>query len=236
MYDLRHELTGLCHAYEQLAAQGRGVVLQFMGVQSGVGVSTCARAFSRMLAPRMSRNVWLLDLDFYANTQYQVFSSDRAQKLYGAIGPARASVMHDAPLFWRIHPELLRDDGRKAGDRFYLKMHQVGTHQLYVSHFRSDLLRDKQQVHLRPARTYWSNVRDTVGLTVIDSPTLSRGRGGLVTAADADGVVIIAHPSQAGAPVVRLRQQIEGRGGRCIGVIYNGAPLQGYAPTQQAAQ
>lgn len=236
MIDLRRELAGLCQVYQSLAVRQNGVVLQFMGVHSGDGVSTCARAFARLMAPRLKRGVWLMDLDFYANTQFQMFSSPKAQALYGALGPARSAAMQRPPLFWRIHPELVREDGRKAGDRFYLNMHRVGTHALYVSRFRSDLLREKQQVHIRPAKDYWAQVRNSVDLAIIDSPVLSRGRGGLAIAADTDGVVIVAHPSEVGAPVHRLRQQIEGRGGRCLGVIYNAVPRQGLDPVLHAAQ
>ncbi len=236
MIDLRQELYGLCGVYEQLAAQQRGVVIQFMGLQSGAGVSTCARAFARLLAPRQKRGVWLFDLDFYANTHFKVFSSAKAQSLYGPLGTACDATMGNASLFWRIQPELVREDGRKAGDRYYLNMHQVGNHRLYVSRFRNDLLRAKQDVHLCPAKSYWANIRKNVDLTIIDAPALNRGRGGLVTAADTDGVVIVAHPAEAGAPIQRMRQQIEGRGGRCLGVIYNAVPRQGMGPALHAAQ
>lgn len=236
MIDLRRELTGLCQIYQQLAARRHGVVLQFMGVRPGAGVSTCARAFARSVAPRARRGVWLFDLDFYANTHYALFSSPKAQALYGAVGPARSAVMQDAPLFWRIHPELVREDGRKAGDRYYLNMHQVGTHSLYISQFRHDLLRAKQQVHIRPAKAYWAQMRKQVDLAIIDAPILSRGHSGLATAPDADGVVIVANPHEDPAQIHNLRQHIEGRGGRCLGVIYNDAPLAGSDPAVQAAQ
>ncbi len=236
MIDLSRELAGVCQIYEQLAARQKGVVLQFMGVRSGAGVSTCARAFSRMIAPRSQRGVWLFDLDFYANTQFHALTSARAQAFYGPTGPALNAGMADAPLFWKIHPELIREDGRKAGDLFYLKMHQIGTHNLYVSCFRNDLLREKQHVSLRLAEKYWAQMRARTDLAIIDAPVLSRGRGGLVTAVDSDGVVIVAHPADAGAPVTHLRHQIEGRGGRCLGVIYNDAPGYGIDPAQHAAQ
>ncbi len=236
MIDLSRELAGLCQVYEQFATRKNGVVLQFMGVRTGVGVSTCARAFARMITPRTRRGVWLFDLDFYANTQFQALASKKAQALYGAVGPARDASMGNAPLFWRIHPELVRKDGRKAGDRYYLNMHQIGTHCLYVSRFRNDLLRAKQHVNLRPAKQYWAMVRAKTDLAIIDSPVLNRGRGGLTTAADSDGVFIVAHPTDAGAPVSHLRQQIEGRGGRCLGVIFNDATGQGLDTAQYAAQ
>ncbi len=236
MIDLSRELTGICQVYERLAAQQRGVVLQFMGVHAGAGVSTCARAFARLMTPRLSRGVWLFDLDFYTNAQHCVLTSERAQAFYGAAGPGMDASMDTAPLFWRVHPELVREDGRKAGDRFYLNMHQIGAHALFVSRFRTDLLREGQMVHLRQAKAYWAAVREKVDLTIIDSPVLNRSRGGLITAADADGVIIVAHPSQAGAQAHALRQQIEGRGGRCLGIVYNAAPVQAYQSANYAAQ
>lgn len=236
MIDLSRELSGLSRVYEQLALRQSGVVLQFIGVHIGCGVSTCARAFARMMAPRSSRGIWLFDLDFYTNTHFQMFSSPKAQALYGALGPATAMAQEGQPLFWRIHPELVREDGRKAGDRYYMNMHRVGAHSLYVSHFRSDLLRPKQHVHLRPSKTYWEHVRTKADLTIIDAPVLHRSRGGLVTAVDADGVVIVAHPADPKAQIQKVQQQIEGRGGRCLGVIYNAVPRQGMDPVKQAAQ
>ncbi len=236
MIDLSRELGGLCQAYQQLAIRRSGVVLQFIGAQSGVGVSTCSRAFARMMVPRMRRGLWLFDLDFYANAQHRFFASTKAQALYGAVGGATEAAPKGVSLFWRVHPELVRKDGRKAGDRFYLKMHQIGAHTLYVSRFRKDLLRDNQQVHFRPAKHFWDSMRTKADLTIIDAPALDRSRAGLVTAADADGVVIIAHPAQAGASVQKLRMQIEGRGGRCLGVIYNAAPNAAFDNARQAAQ
>lgn len=230
MIDLSNELTGVCQAYAQIVARQRGAVLQFMGVHPGAGVSTCARAFARLMTPRLQGGVLLVDLDFYRNGQYGAFASQRAQAIYGPVGPALPASMGKAPLFWNVHPKLVRQDGRKAGDQFYVNMHKIGAHKLYVSKFRADLLRRGQLIQLRQAKAYWANMRAKVDLSILDAPSLAQSQNGLITAADADGVVIVAHPAHAGAKVHALRQQIERRGGRCLGIVYNAAPMQ--APRQ----
>jgi len=223
MIDLSTELTGLVRLHDQLAARHNGVVIAFMGVSEGCGVSTCARAFARLMTPRLQRGVWLVDLDFYANSQYQALCSPAAQAFYGATGPAWITPEGE-PLFWRVHPALVHKDGAKAAHRYYLNIHRIGAHALYVSRFRHDLLRQGQQVTLHASSAFWRTMRSRAALTIIDAPPLQRGGAGLITAPDADGVVIVAHPAQAGAPVQQLRRRIEGRGGRVLGVLYNEAP------------
>ena len=223
MIDLSTELAGLGRLYDQLAARRHGVVIAFMGVGEGCGVSTCARAFARQMAPRLARGVWLMDLDFYANSQYRVLCSPAAQRFYGAAGPAWVTPEGE-PLFWRVHPALVRKDGSSAGDRFYLNMHRIGSHALFVSRFRNDLLRHGQQVMLHSSAPYWARMRRRAALAIADAPPLQRGGAGLVVAPHADGVVIVAHPASGDAAVHALRTRIEGRGGRVLGVLYNAAP------------
>ncbi len=223
MIDLSTELAGLGRLHDQLAARRNGVVIAFMGVGEGCGVSTCARAFARQMTPRLRRGVWLMDLDFYANSQYKTLCSPAAQRFYGPTGPAWITPEGE-PLFWRVHPALVRKDGACAGDRFYLNIHRIGSHALYVSRFRNDLLRHGQQVMLYSSQAYWTKMRSRAALAIIDAPPLQRGGAGLTVAPHADGVVIVAHPASAGAPVQDVRHRIEGRGGHVLGVLYNEAP------------
>ncbi len=235
MFDLRNELRGVVDICTNLKRQPQGAVIQFMGTRNGVGVSTCARALARIMAPRDKKPLWLMDLNFYENTQYRFFASRRAQGFYGAIGAARDAALGQQP-FWRVHPALTRQDGRKAGDRYYLRMHQVGQHHLLVSHFRNDLLRPGQGVSLRPAKAYWQSLRHTAGLTIIDAPPLGRSKGGLVSALAADGVICVADPRDGLAGLHHLRACLEARGARCLGVVFNAPGRSAHTTTQVAAQ
>ncbi|VAV98987.1 hypothetical protein MNBD_ALPHA06-910, partial [hydrothermal vent metagenome] len=186
MFDLTEELQGLAHLYRTRADRGRGAVLGFVGVNSSVGVSTCARAFARLVTPNSRRGVWLFDLDFYANEQYATFSTGQAARLYGGVGLPMDPSLKTQP-FWRISPLLVRKNGQKNSSSWYMTLHQIGCHRLFVSRFRAESLRPGQSIHVTKASGYWQRVRDAIDLAVVDIPARDRSRSILAVAADMDG-------------------------------------------------
>jgi hypothetical protein len=220
MFDLTEELQGLVQLYRSRADQGRGAVLAFAGVTSGAGVSTCARAFSRLVAPNSRRGVWLFDLDFYANEQYATFSSPQASRTYGGIGLPMDPTLGMEP-FWRVSPLLVREDGRRASSSWYLTVHQIGEHRLFVSRFRAESMKPGQHVHVTRSTDYWQRVRDAIDLAVIDAPARDRSRSILAIAPDMDGVILVAEHGTDANQLQSLQHEIEAAGGTCLGVIYN---------------
>jgi len=220
MFDLTEELQSLVHLYRTRADRRRGAAIAFVGVRSGVGVSTCARAFSRLVAPNSTKGVWLFDLDFYANGQFATFSSVEAKTLYGTIGSPMDPTLKMQP-FWSVSPLLVRNDGKKVSSAWYLAIHQIGLHRLFVSRFRVEGLNKGQSVHVLGAPDYWQRVRDAIDLAVIDVPAFDRSRTILALAPDLDGVVLVAEQGDDANELYRLQQEIELAGGSCLGVILN---------------
>ncbi|PHR57765.1 MAG: hypothetical protein COA47_11350 [Robiginitomaculum sp.] len=231
MFDLTEELQGLVHLYRTRADRRRGTVIAFVGVTSNCGVSTCARAFARQVAPNSTKGVWLFDLDFYANQQYAMFSTPQASRLYGPVGEPLDPTLQMEP-FWQVSPQLVREDGREVSSAWYLAVHQIGQHRLFVSRFRSEALQDGQSVHVKRAAAYWQKMRDAIDLAVVDVPARDRSRTILALAPDVDGVVLLAEHGSDPNALIALQQEIEASGGTCIGVVYNsihaipGAPQQ----------
>ncbi len=234
MLDLTEELHNLVHLYRTRADRRRGAVLAFVSARSGRGVSTNARAFSRLIAPNSIRGVWLFDLDFYINNQFATFASKEAAELYGRLGQAMDPTLGRKP-FWDVSPELVRKDGKRVSSAWYLAIHQVGLHRLFVSRFRTEGLSRGQSVRVRRAANYWQQVRNAIDLAVLDVPAFDRSRAVLALAADVDGVVLVADPVADEAETLALQQEIEQAGGRCLGVILNAGHQQS-GPSQFQAQ
>lgn len=220
MLDLRNELQGLVDMYHARADRTRGAAIAFCGVRSGDGVSTCARAFARLTTPQSQKGVWLFDLDFYANGQYGTFASPQAVRLYGGLGKALDPGLHQTP-FWRVSPALVRASGREVQSNWYMGLHRIGQHRLFVSRFRTEALRDGQQVHVTHAPAYWQRLRDAIDLAIVDVPARDRARTILGVAPDLDGIVLVAGHDVPDNEVVCLMREIEAVGGKCLGIIYN---------------
>ncbi len=229
MFDLTEELQSLVQMYRARADRRRGVALAFVGVTSGVGVSTCARAFSRLVAPNAKRGVWLFDLDFYCNEQYATFASAQAKRLYGNVGIARDPSLAMEP-FWRVSPLLVQEQTKSVQSAQYLTIHQIGTHRLYVSRFQKEALRTGQNVHLVRAPKYWQRLRDAIDLGILDVPARDRSRSVLAIAPDVDGVILVAEHGADPQQLAQLQREIEDAGGTCLGLIYNTRQLAPNAP------
>ncbi|MBL4617903.1 MAG: hypothetical protein JKY46_09410 [Robiginitomaculum sp.] len=220
MFDLTNELQTLVQMYRTRADQSRGAVLAFASAKKGAGVSTCAQGFARLLAPNLVRGVWLFDLDFYINGQAANFSSTQAQHVYGQFGPPLDPTLQQKP-FWRVSPQLVRNDGREVSSAWHLAMHQIGQHRLFVSKFRNQSLETGQSVHIIRAPSYWQRVRDAIDLAIIDVPSRDRSRTLLAIAPDVDGVVLVAEHGTNPNELKLLQHEVEAAGGNCLGVIFN---------------
>jgi len=218
MVVLTQELQGLVQLFEARADQRRGAVLAFVGVTGGCGTSTCARAFSRLIAPNAARGVWLFDLDFYVNEQYKIFASPAANRVYGGIGAPLDPTLKMDP-FWRV--SLLSHTANKRENAHYMTLHQIGSHRLFVSRFRTEALRIGQDIHITRAPAYWQRMRDAIDLAVIDVPARDRSRSILRIAPDVDGVILVAEPQTHPRQLISLQREIEAAGGTCLGLVYN---------------
>ena len=208
-----------------LGAAGRSRVIEFIGASGGEGTSTVARAFALYAARAEDRRVWLVDLDLMGQSQAEALSANAAQ---GGIGPAAAATP-DGSMFFTVQPPLKRPDGRAWPDARYIGAHAVGGPDLWVTHFRREMMRGRQQVHVLPAPDYWNALRRHADLIVVDAPAAERSRAGLTVAPNMDAVVLVvaADHVDTRAPA-NLRDAVADAGGHCAGVFVNrvqvGAP------------
>ena len=201
------DLTGLIDRLEPITApDGVGRALMVMGAGRGVGASTVARELARLAAARARRGVWLFDLDFGAGRQA------RAAR---CTGPAYDAGFGQPP-FWRIAPKTApaRLAARRSSARGLTVAHLQG---------RSDQI---ERVALRAAPDYWTALRGSIDLAVIDAP--ADAKAALALVADMDGVILVAdarRPQFDG--LAARRAAIEARGGVVAGLIVNRSAAAG---------
>jgi Mrp family chromosome partitioning ATPase len=201
--------------------RGLGRVVQFVGAAPGEGVSTVAREFARVAAPRVRRGVWLVELDLMSGGQHAAIEAEPG--LYGALGRAtRASA--DGSTFFDVSPRIAGPDGRPWPDAGYLDAFPVGRARWWVTRFRREALRPGQTVRILNTPTYWNMMRRHADLVVVDAPSAQRSRVALATAAlvDANVLVVAADRRDIRAPVA-LRDGLINAGGRCAGLVFNRA-------------
>ncbi|VAV88814.1 hypothetical protein MNBD_ALPHA06-106, partial [hydrothermal vent metagenome] len=139
---------------------------------------------------------------------------------YGGVGLPMDPSLKTQP-FWRISPLLVRKNGQKNSSSWYMTLHQIGRHRLFVSRFRAESLRPGQSIHVTKASGYWQRVRDAIDLAVVDIPARDRSRSILAVAADMDGVILVAEHDSDPNQMIALQREIEAVGGTCLGIIYN---------------
>jgi hypothetical protein len=225
MVDLSKDMAALLQRLDwgpggQVSA-GLGRVVQFVGATPGEGVSTVAREFARMAAPRLHRGVWLVELDLMRGDQYAAIEAD--PQLYGPLGPpTRASA--DGSMFFDVAPRIAGPDGRPWPDAGYLDAFSVGRARWWVTRFRREALRPGQSVRILNSPAYWTMLRRHADLVVVDAPAAQRSRVALATAAlvDANILVVAADRRDVQAPQA-LRDGLINAGGRCAGLVFNRA-------------
>jgi Mrp family chromosome partitioning ATPase len=201
--------------------RGLGRIVQFVGAEPGEGVSTVAREFARVAAPRVRRGVWLIELDLMRGDQHAAIEAD--PRLYGPLGPAtRASA--DGSMFFDVSPRIRGPDGRPWPDAGYLDAFPVGGSRLWVTRFRREALRPDQAVRILNTPAYWNMMRRHADLVVVDAPSARRSRVALATAAlvDVNILVVAADRRDIEAPQA-LRDGLTQAGGRCAGLVFNRA-------------
>lgn len=223
MVDLNVEM-GELWASLGAPAPGRSRIIQFAAARRGEGTSTVAREFARFAARRAGRKVWLVDLDLFASPQAAAIAADPER--YGQLGAA-VSASPDGSAFFTVQPPLKGPDGEPWADARYLVAHAVGEQRWWVTRFRNDALRGRQQVHVLPSGDYWSALRKYADIIVVDSPAADRSQAGLTVAPFMDQTILVVAADQ---PDVRapslLRDAINGAGGRCAGLFFNRAQVQ----------
>jgi Mrp family chromosome partitioning ATPase len=206
------------------ATGGAGAAVMFMGARRGDGISTIARNFAELSAARAARSVWLLDLDFFSDAQFQALGGAS-----GRFGGPFDMTFGRMP-FWRASPRAAdgsQGEGAVVGYR-------TAVDKLFVSRFNKPALSPEQKLQVAPAPEYWRAVRNHVDLTIVDAPALEQSRAGLALVADMDGVVLVIDAENGDVrDAIEMRDEILGRGGRCLGIVVSEA---GRKPVKKPAK
>jgi Mrp family chromosome partitioning ATPase len=203
-----------------------GRLLLLMGAGPKVGASTMARAIALLAARSAKRGVWLIDLDFWTNGQAEIFQA--GSKTFGELGPAKDAVLK-GEAFWRLSSQA---DDRP---RRLLTYSRVGQRALFISRFANEGLAPTDDVRILATPAYWSHARTISDLIIVDSPCLTASRAGLALSAQADVTLLVVAPDRASAAdAVSARDEIQARGGRAAGVIFNRAVGGGAASRRVA--
>lgn len=223
MVDLNAEMADLW-ASLGTPAPGRARAVQFIAARRGEGTSTVAREFARFAARRAGRSVWLVDMDLFSSPQAGAIAADPER--YGRLGPAIAASP-DHSMFLTVQPPRRLRDGSVAPDSAYVTAHEVGGLRWWVTRFRGEVLRGRQQAHVLGSGDYWSALRRHVDLIVVDSPSIDRSQSGLTVAPFMDQSVLVVSADQPDVkPPALLRDALATAGGRCAGVFFNRAQVQ----------
>lgn len=205
-------------------APGRARAVQFVAARRGEGASTVARELAAFAASRAGRTVWLVDLDLFGSPQHSFISA--RPDLYGELGRP-VSATPDGGVFFTVQPPTPMPDGTLAPDAKFLVAHQVGKDRLWVTRFRSDVLRGKQSAHILPSADYWQALKRHADLIIVDSPSADRSQAALTVAPFMDQTVLVVAADQpdVSAPA-RLRDALIAAGGRPAGVFFNRARVE----------
>lgn len=199
--NLTADLSQLIDQLEPIARPGgQGRALMVMGSRRGAGTSTVAREIARLAALRSERGVWLFDLDFGGNAQAK---SVRAQ------GQAFDASFGRSP-FWTV---------RSGEGRARIVARRSVVPNLYVTELQAEPGAVKG-IALGAREEYWTALRQSIDLAVIDAPGNSKAPLSMV--ADLDGVILVADardPNPQG--LAARRAAIEERGGVVAGLILN---------------
>ena len=213
MNSLQGQLQGVWSAVAA-ATGGAGAAVMFLGARRGDGVSAIARNFAQLSATRAARSVWLLDLDFFSDGQFEALGGSS-----GRFGGPFDMTFGRAP-FWKASPRApdgAQGEGAVVGYR-------SNNEKLFVSRFSKSALRGDQKLQVAPAPEYWRAVRSAVDLTIVDAPALEQSRAGLALVADMDGVVLVIDNDDGDVrDAIEMRDEVIGRGGRCLGIVVSSA-------------
>jgi hypothetical protein len=192
------------------ATGGAGSAVMFLGARREDGISMIARSFAELSAARAARSVWLLDLDFFTDAQFQ-FLGGGSERLSGPFDMTFGRMP-----FWRASPRAAdgsQGEGAVVGYR-------TRVDKLFVSRFNKAALSPEQKLQVAPAPDYWRAVRNHVDLTVVDAPALEQSRAGLALVADMDGVILVIDGENGDVrDAIEMRDEVLGRGGRCLGIV-----------------
>lgn len=224
MASIQAQMNGVWSAVAA-ATGGGGAAVMFVGARSDVGISEVARAFAEVAAARAARAAWLVDLDFFGPGQFAAYGGEQAAMK----GPFDMTFATQP--FWRAQPKAA--DGSQGEGA--LVSFRTPVPKLFVSRFNRAALQAGQKMQVSPAPSYWQAVRKAIDMTVVDAPAREYSRAGLALVPDMDGVILVIDSQISDVrESIDLRDEIIGRGGRCLGIVVTETASSGFKLRRQA--
>lgn len=196
---------------------GQGLAVQFIGAQSGEGVSTIARDFALTAAQHVAGPVLLLDFDWGCDSHFAHF-----QKVLEQQG---ATTNFEAPVTLDIDLNPLVGVSGPPSDLAPLTFHALPELGLILGRTAAVLGAMPQRIpSILNRPDIWTALRRHFMMIVVDSPPASQSFDGIVLSGAMDAVVLVVRAESTRAPVVEgLRDRL----------IANGAPLAGLVLNQR---
>jgi hypothetical protein len=194
---------------------GQGLVIEFIGSQSGEGVSTIARDFALTAAQHVNGPVLLLDFDWGQDSHFKHF-----QRLIKQRGD-RIDLEPTLTLDIDLSP-LIGVSGPFTTDT-PLTFHGL---------LEIGLILGRTEAYLRnmPGRKpcilnqpdIWARLRSHFMLTVVDSPPSSQSYDGIMLSSAMDAVIMVVRAESTRAPVAKdLRDRLIAQNAPLLGMILN---------------
>jgi len=206
-------MTGVLRALAALPRKGRGRAVMIVAARRGEGASTIARTIAEGASSGVTL---LLDLDLIRSEH---------RLAYAQAGPPLSEGI-DARLKGQRLYRIVDAEGRLRPDtRGGMAYFRVGRSKLFVSGFDAGAaLQEGDRLQVLTGPSYWTAVRQSCELCVVDAPALEDSRVGLSVAAHMDGVVLVACGATGSVTAsVGLKTELEAVGAFVMGVVYTRA-------------
>ena len=187
--------------------------MQFVGLEDEDRASETAAAFALLVAGRVSRTAWLVDLDLRRNPCFWAFARGQFGETHKPGGAYDAGFGAE-----RIYT--LQADSDAFSKRSLLTGHRVGTSRLLVTRFLNDELLPGDRLRLQKGAGWWAALKAATDWVIVTAPPVEKTRAGLIAVSQADAVVICAHADHSSREdVSRLAREVTHAGGHVAGVV-----------------
>jgi protein-tyrosine kinase len=192
---IEKEMIGLYQSIEGILPDCQAKALQFIGSQTGEGVSTIAREFAITAAKRLGKKVLILD------------------------AACHNSIQH---LYFEISHRYSWKEALSNGDLVESACYHAGVTNLYLSPISAGST-SKQQAYFEQANAeLFSELKKEFDLIVVDSAPASVSAASMAMARYVDGVILVIEAERTRWQVAsKVRDTIRKSGGKICGVVLN---------------
>jgi protein-tyrosine kinase len=192
---LNSEMTWLHHQIDCLLSDPSHKLIQFIGVQRGVGVSTMVREFAKVAVENHGKSVLVLDSAYQDPTR-------------------RININVTCEYGWFDFIE----EGQLIDKAFF----RVGDTNLYFAPISIQASLVHQTKDLSLTVNLWNKLKERFDLIIIDSSSESNNSESIALSRNVDGVVLVVEAEKTRRhAAVKIKNRIIANGGTIIGVILN---------------